>query len=211
MRNCDVLIVGGGPAGSSCAWALRHSGLDVVLLDRARFPRDKTCAGWITPPVLRLRQIDVDDYSRSRTFQPISSFRTGILGESLMETHYPEVVSYGIRRCEFDHYLLERCGADVVMETPVRSLHREGGRWIMNDEFTAPWLVGAAGNFCPVARMLGASTLETVPLVTAQEVEFRVAPEELDQLKVAGTMPELFFSRDLNGYGWCGVSAREHT
>ena len=52
MERVDVLIVGGGPAGSSCAWGLRGSGLDVLVLDAARFPRDKVCAGWITPPIL---------------------------------------------------------------------------------------------------------------------------------------------------------------
>ena len=52
METCDVLIVGGGPAGSSCAWKLGQSGLNVVILDKARFPRHKVCAGWITPPVL---------------------------------------------------------------------------------------------------------------------------------------------------------------
>jgi len=42
---CDALIVGGGPAGSTCARHLRHAGLDVLVVDRAAFPRDKVCAG----------------------------------------------------------------------------------------------------------------------------------------------------------------------
>ena len=49
MDTCDALVVGGGPAGSSCARALERAGLDVVVLDRASFPRDKVCAGWVTP------------------------------------------------------------------------------------------------------------------------------------------------------------------
>ena len=52
MDACEVLIVGGGPAGSACAWALRNRGCDVVVMDKATFPRDKVCAGWITPAVL---------------------------------------------------------------------------------------------------------------------------------------------------------------
>ena len=52
MTACDVLIVGGGPAGSTCAWKLRRPGLDVVVWDRQTFPRDKVCAGWITPQVV---------------------------------------------------------------------------------------------------------------------------------------------------------------
>jgi len=55
METCDVLIVGGGPAGSSCARQLRLQGRDVMVMvmvmvmDKALFPRDKVCAGWITP------------------------------------------------------------------------------------------------------------------------------------------------------------------
>ena len=52
MLTCDVLVAGGGPAGSACAWKLRRAGLDVIVMDRALFPRDKVCAGWITPGVV---------------------------------------------------------------------------------------------------------------------------------------------------------------
>ena len=47
-ERTDVLVVGGGPSGSSCAWELRRRGLDVVVLDRQSFPRDKVFpGGWI--------------------------------------------------------------------------------------------------------------------------------------------------------------------
>ena len=61
MEFCDALIIGGGPAGSSCAWQLSRQGLDVLVMDKASFPRDKVCAGWITPAVLRTLQIDPGD------------------------------------------------------------------------------------------------------------------------------------------------------
>ncbi len=105
-ERCDVVVVGAGPGGSSCARALHAAGLDVVVIDRSRFPRDKVCAGWITPPVLRALQIDPVDYARGRTWQPITAFRTGLIGGRLVETDYARPVSYGIRRCEFDDYLL---------------------------------------------------------------------------------------------------------
>ncbi len=47
-RTRDVLICGGGPAGASAAHVLARAGLDVLLLDRARFPRPKLCAGLLT-------------------------------------------------------------------------------------------------------------------------------------------------------------------
>ena len=72
MDQCDVLIVGGGPAGSSCAWRLRNSGLKVAILDRQRFPRDKVCGGWITPAVFDELAIDPAQYARGRVLQPIT-------------------------------------------------------------------------------------------------------------------------------------------
>src|SRR5947207_15775490 len=114
MDACDVLIVGGGPAGSSCAWRLRNSGLDVVVLDKQVFPRDKVCGGWITPAVLSELEIDGCEYAHGRVFQPITGFRTGCIGGQALETKYNAPVSFGIRRREFDEYLLRRSGARLL-------------------------------------------------------------------------------------------------
>src|SRR5215831_7511915 len=120
---CDALIVGGGPAGSTCARVLRRAGLDVLVLDAAVFPRDKVCAGWITPQVVTELALDVDDYRRGRTFQSINAFRVGVIdGRGDTKTAYGRAVSFGIRRCEFDHYLLQRSGARIRAGTRVTSL-----------------------------------------------------------------------------------------
>ena len=79
METCDALIVGGGPAGSSCARQLRLHGMDVVVMDKAIFPREKVCAGWITPAVVEALQLDAEDYARQHVFQPITAFRTGLI------------------------------------------------------------------------------------------------------------------------------------
>jgi menaquinone-9 beta-reductase len=111
MDRVDVLVIGGGPAGSTCARQLRRSGLDVAVLDKRSFPRDKVCAGWITPAVVDALEMDLDDYGRERTLQPLTGFRISMMGRPEAEVRYDEPVSYGIRRCEFDHYLLVRSGA----------------------------------------------------------------------------------------------------
>ena len=66
METCDVLIVGGGPAGSTCAWQLGRAGLDVMVMDTAAFPRDKVCAGWITLQVVDDLRLDVAAPKKSR-------------------------------------------------------------------------------------------------------------------------------------------------
>ena len=202
MENCDVLVVGGGPAGSSCARRLRQHGLDVIVMDRSAFPRDKVCAGWITPQVLEDIELDVHDYRRGRTFQPIVGFRTGVIGsDAAIETKYAQPVSFGIRRCEFDHYLLEHSGSRLKLDTPVSSIRRDDGHWVINESVKAGMLVGAGGHFCPVARWLN-PLLQGAPIVVAQEAEFAVDPGDAGAWPGIAGMPELYFCRALNGYGW---------
>ncbi len=205
MERCDVLIVGGGPAGSSCARRLASAGMDVLVLDKAVFPRDKVCAGWISPAVIDELELDVADYAKSRVFQPISAFRIGLEAGPTLEIDYPRPVSYGIRRCEFDHYLLERCGARLRLGEAVKSLVRESDGWVINDRYRAPMLVGAGGHFCPVAQWLqkrsGKPKEET--LIAAQEAEFLLDERQRVECRVEGHQPELYFCRDLSGYGWC--------
>ncbi len=203
LETCDVLIVGGGPAGSTCAWALRRAGLDVVVLDAQSFPRDKVCAGWITPAVIQALELDIGAYSQGREFQPITGFRTGIIGGAEVATRYDATVSYGIRRCQFDEYLLRRSGARLVLGEPLQSMERNGAHWIVNGHLKTPMLVGAGGHFCPVARRLGAKLGSGEPIVAAKEIEFLLTPEQAELCRARGDTPELFFCEDLKGYGWC--------
>src|SRR5262245_9181437 len=102
MRSCDVLIVGGGPAGSTCARELVKAGLDVMIVDKSRFPRPKLCAGWVTPAVVATLGLDSGEYARGRTLQPVFAMRSSLMGRPLVETRYQEPVSFGIRRAELD-------------------------------------------------------------------------------------------------------------
>ena len=203
MDTCDVLIVGGGPAGSACAWKLRESGLDAVVMDKAIFPRDKVCAGWITPQAIDDLQIDADEYRHGRTLQPITGFRVGLIGgDEAVETTYERPVSFGIRRCEFDDYLLRRSGARLLVGAPISSIRRGGDQWVVNETVKASMLVGAGGHFCPVARMLNGTT-NRAPLIAAHEVEFVIDSREVRSFRIAAEKPEFHFCRDLKGYGWC--------
>jgi len=203
VDRCDVLIVGGGPAGSSCAWALREAGLDVVIMDKAAFPRDKVCAGWITPAVVEALQLNTEDYRRQYILQPITGFRIGLLDGAMLETGYDHAVSFGIRRCEFDDYLLRRSQARLRLGEAVHSLARSAQGWLVNDCVQTSMLVGAGGHFCPVARLLGAAVGGSELAVHAQEVEFELDASQQASCAIKPGCPELFFCHDLKGYGWC--------
>jgi menaquinone-9 beta-reductase len=241
----DVIIAGGGPAGSSCARELVRAGLSVAVADRAAFPRDKPCAGWITPDVVAALGLDLDDYARAHTLQPIRGFDIGVLGGHRTPATFDTVVSYAIRRCEFDAFLLQRSGARVFERTAVARIERARDGWRVEGVGETPMLVGAGGHFCPVARLLNPPTrggkgpakagphvrelegparagphvrelegpaegpakaglhvhAEEQVIVAAQELEVRL--EHDDACPVSGELPELYFCRDLLGYGWC--------
>lgn len=143
----DAIVVGGGPAGSTCAWKLRDAGLDVVVLDRMAFPRVKLCAGWVTPDVLTDLELDQ------------SSYPLGFLSFDELCLHWKMLTAkqqsrqHSIRRFEFDDFLLRRAGARVLQHK-VRKIRRDGGDYVVDNEFRGKYLVGAGGTACPVYRTL---------------------------------------------------------
>lgn len=202
MDACDVVIVGGGPAGSSCAWQLKKAGLDVIIIDKQTFPRHKVCAGWVTPAVLTSLDIDASEYAIDNVIQPITSFVTGIIGGKEIRTEYDSVVSYGIKRNEFDHYLLKRAAVRTDEGVSFEKIERDGHHWIINGKYRAPLVIGAGGHFCPVARYLGAKLGSKEAAVKAQEIEFLMSEQQKSKCSVSAETPELFFCPDLAGYGW---------
>ena len=203
MEHCDILIVGAGPAGSSLAWALSDNEYDVIVMDKQTFPRNKVCAGWVTPAVVENLRIDINDYRKEHVLQPVLGFLIGQIGSHETETYSEEnPISYGIRRCEFDHYLLERSGARLKLGESFREMARADNLWIVNDYIRSPIVVGAGGHYCPVARCLGNKVKHSEAVIVAQETEFRMTPEQSEKCKISPDVPELFFCEDFKGYGW---------
>jgi flavin-dependent dehydrogenase len=168
-------------------------------VDRARFPRDKPCAGWLTPQAVSALALDVAEYARAHVLQEVTGVKASRIGGGEVESRFDEAISYGIRRCEFDHYLLRRSGAPVL-SAPVEKLRRVPGGWVIDGQILTPMVVGAGGHFCPVARRLGAGAGE--PVVVAQELEHLLEGRARSLSPVEGHTPELFFCRDFAGYGW---------
>ena len=196
MRTADAIVVGGGPGGSTCAWKLREAGLDVLVLDKAAFPRTKLCAGWVTPEALGDLELDPDDYPHS--FMTFESLKLHFKFLSIA----PRTRQHSIRRYEFDDFLLRRAGAEVV-EHKVKSVREEGGDYVIDHAFRCRYLVGAAGTACPVYRNLfhdhnpRASELQIATL----EQEFAYDWED-------PSCHLWFFDDGLPGYAWYVPKAR---
>src|SRR5437667_11410232 len=204
MTAPAVRVVGGGPAGSTVAWRLARAGARVTVLDAARFPRVKLCAGWVTHAALAALELDPSAYPH--TIQPFSAVSVAV-GDVEHETHWERTASYGIVRAEFDTFLLRRAaaaGARVHEGARVREVCEvPGGARVASDAgtFTAGVVVGAGGHGCPVARALGRTRGEEEVVVT-QESETRVGAERLRALTPRHGWPELIAEPDFRGYGW---------
>ena len=122
-----------------------------------------------------------------------------MLGSRLIEMRYSGVVSYAVRRCEFDDFLLRRAAVRVIDGQQIRTLRKDHDVWIANDFIEAPVVVGAGGHFCPVAAHLRGAADRDRPVI-AKEAEFRLKAAPAEGFADA---PDLFFCRDLEGYGWC--------
>lgn len=190
MTNTDVIIVGGGPAGSSCAWQLRRRGIDCLVLDKAPFPRAKLCAGWITPAVVADLQMDTGTYPHGfLTFQTMRFHLRGIP----LRTHAPQ---HSIRRVEFDDWLLRRSGAEVIRHQ-VTQIERRAGRYLIDDRFSCTALVGAGGTACPVYR-----TLFRTLKPRARSLQIAALEQELPYPWQDGDCHLWFFDKGLPGYSW---------
>jgi menaquinone-9 beta-reductase len=203
MEQCEVLIVGAGPAGSTCARILAKWGISVLLLDRDQFPRDKPCAGRITPAVLEALRIDPQVYRQGRLLQEIRQFRTGLLfGSKERVIDYGATVSYGIRRREFDDFLLAQNTSPTTLGQAACSLERTADGWLVNGDISARLLVGAGGHNCPVAYALGARPGHGEPAIIAMMAEFQMNEEQLATCPLSPGHAALRFNGDRSGYAW---------
>ncbi|MCB1138307.1 MAG: NAD(P)/FAD-dependent oxidoreductase [Leptospiraceae bacterium] len=151
MIETDVLIVGGGPGGSSCAHELKKKGLQSIILDKTEFPRTKLCAGWITPGVLHSLGIGPEEYPRGIfTFNEIEGAYYSLKNTRPLRF---KTTQYSIRRYEFDHWMLERSGAELHLHS-VKEIEEGPDGFVVDDAFKGRYLVGAGGTHCPVYRAL---------------------------------------------------------
>ena len=157
MDQVKVLIVGAGPAGSTCGLLLRKQKVDCMVIDRAVFPRDKICGGGLTPRSYRLlsRLLPTFHYD----YHSVSRLKLLLEGRQIFDLDMPEELRI-VKRRQFDAQLLEAylgIGGQFVNEALTAIEEREGkiiatlksGRQVACD-----YLVGADGANSRVRKYL---------------------------------------------------------
>jgi geranylgeranyl reductase family protein len=156
----DVAVSGLGPAGASFVRRISGAGLKVIAFDSARFPREKPCAGGLTPKAFRLARVlfpGVENLVKSKVNAIV------LRNEELeAEVKAGKVLTYTVDRKEFDAFLLDsllRDGkAEVHLEEAVLTAESDGKLWRIKTSkgtYTARVLISADGVNSRLARQFG--------------------------------------------------------
>ncbi|MBA2520043.1 MAG: FAD-dependent monooxygenase [Chloroflexia bacterium] len=188
-REAEVIVVGGGPAGSTVATTLAEAGHRVLLLDKAAFPRHKACSEYINPAAAQLLgQLGLgDDILRAGAHRMAAMLVHAPDGRRFVADFAraePGQAAFGLSRYRLDHLLLERAkaaGVTVRERAHVRQVVREGGRVVgvaatINGD--REWLrsslvIGADGHNSVVSRELGLDTTVRWPRKTGLVAHYR--------------------------------------
>jgi len=154
--DCDVLVVGAGPAGSVAAYRLAEAGCRVILIDAGTFPREKACGGGVQQRALGHLPIDARGVFKSSLCGTNFSFA---LRDRFSKTSQSPLV-YGVLRTEFDEFLM-RGAADRGVEVRERTrLERAelGSDFALahtsSGDIRARYIVGADGANSVVGSLL---------------------------------------------------------
>ncbi|HYW50530.1 MAG TPA: FAD-dependent monooxygenase, partial [Gemmatimonadaceae bacterium] len=218
-HSAQAIIVGGGPAGAASAWALASQGLDVIVLDKAVFPRDKPCAEYLSPQGSRIldamgvlgtvEQAGAAQLAGMRVRSPDGGV---IHGEFAAQHGFSGFRDRGLalRRRHLDPILLSaarRAGASIREGVGVEHLVIEGGivcgvRARIDGELRelrAPLVIGADGLRSNVARKLDLSARLPWPRRVAFVAHYR-------DVRGIGAHGEMHVERD----GYVGLADVGH-
>lgn len=194
-----MIIAGGGPSGTTLGYELSRRDVRTLLLEKALFPRYKTCAGGIPIKVTKLIPIDISPVIETTVHDLVFTYK---LGAEFMR-HSEEPLVYTVERSRFDSLLLEKAreqGLEVFEEHTVKDIE-QGDGWAMAitdcGNYKAKVLVGADGANGPVARSLGLIKEARIDIGLQSEISVRTKDLARFGSKIHidwGTIP--------SGYGW---------
>lgn len=167
-KRFDVVIIGAGPAGVACALSLKNSGLQVAVIDKAKFPRDKICGDAIPGKAWKvLKNIlpeSIEELKSLPSYKEVKSTIINFDKVALGDIFWVNK-AVNIKRLEFDNYLFEKIlncdNIEVFQETKISSFKEEQGFELItsNEEvFRCKLLVAADGANSPTVKSLSKIT-----------------------------------------------------
>jgi len=188
----DAAIIGAGPAGSSAAKVLDESGLSYILVDKEEFPRNKPCAGVLSPKIRSLIDIPSDITER-----PLAGYRVYSPAGRMVESSFPEH-GYIVQRTELDAFLVNSLAIKPVTQKVNEIIDKGDFLELRNDHWSckARYVIGADGANSAVRRHCG---IPTKLVAAAAQCVVRLPPGEINGR--VGNWFEVYYTLK-HGYGW---------
>lgn len=199
MNQFDVIIVGGGPAGSTAGYTLAKAGLRTMIIDQSHFPRRKICGGGLTERAYHQLPFDVSP----AIHHGVDWGYIGFKGHLITSIHADGPAAYMIDRSSFDNLLLEKASALGVITKlgqRVRSIKQDKNAiQVITDqgEYFSSYLVGADGVHSVVAKQVGLITNRSVSLAYEARHTLPPSPQSSHLETITFDFGTISF-----GYGW---------
>jgi geranylgeranyl reductase family protein len=200
LTRYDVAVVGAGPAGSCAAVRLAQAGVKTLLLEKASFPRDKTCGGGVVGRCVQRLPIVLGRITQRECRRVVIAFEDLDLS---VECVREEPIISMVMRDQFDMALAlcaQNAGADLFQQRPVDRIEPDPSGVTLRsgrDAFRADLIIAADGATGPTARALGWTRRRKA--VPAIEAEVSVRADLLDRCVDAARFDFRFVP---HGYAW---------
>ncbi|MBE9045625.1 geranylgeranyl reductase family protein [Pleurocapsales cyanobacterium LEGE 10410] len=194
----DCIIVGAGPAGSSASYHLAKQGHSVLVLDKATFPRTKSCGGGVSPAIAQWFDFDFAPVVQNHVSQVKYTFKMSDPAEVQLKGVTP---MWMVQREQFDNFLIEQAtgkGVEFKSGVKVTGATLQGDTWQIETSagtFAGKYLIAADGANSTIAKLLGMGDTATVAAASLQ-----VPGEVSDRRK---NMAFFDFGSLKNGFMWC--------